>query len=186
MIENRHPVSASFNPVHTRGAEAPWIGRDWGGEQVEVRGECRILIVDDEALLRACLRMMLELEGYQVTVASNGVEALNLFNIGEFDLVITDFEMPVMQGNQLAVAIKLLAPSLPILMVTGSGRAHRDAGNPVDALLAKPFTATDLRCAVGELLSARPGPALPSLVPALASPSSTFVPEDQMFAHLQA
>jgi CheY-like chemotaxis protein len=183
MIENRHPVSASFNPVHTDGAEAPWIGRDLGAEQVEVRGE-RILIVEDEAPLRACLRMMLELEGHQVTEASNGFEALNLFNIGEFHLVITDFEMPVMQGNQLAVAIKLLAPSLPILMITGSGRAHRDARNPVDALLAKPFTATDLRCALGKLLSARPELAPPSFVPTLESPSSTFVPEDQMVARL--
>jgi two-component system, cell cycle response regulator CpdR len=185
MIENRHPVSASFNPVHTGGAEAPWVGRDLSTEQVEVRGE-RILIVDDEAPLRAYLRMMLELEGHQVTEASNGAEALNLFNIGEFHLVITDFEMPLMQGNQLAVAIKLLTPSLPILMVTGSGRARRDARNPVDALLTKPFTATDLRCALGKLLSARPEPAQPSIVPTLESPSSTFAPEEQMVARLQA
>jgi CheY-like chemotaxis protein len=185
MIKNRHPVSASFNPVHTGGTEAPWVGRDLSAEQVEVRGK-RILIVDDEASLRTCLRMMLELEGHQVTEASNGAEALNLFNIGEFHLVITDFEMPVMQGNKLAVAIKNLAPSLPILMVTGSGRALRDATNPVDALLTKPFRATDLRCALGKLLSARPEPAQPSLVPALESPSSAFAPEEQMLARLQA
>jgi two-component system, cell cycle response regulator CpdR len=185
MIENRRPVSASFNPVHTGGAEAPWVGRDLSAEQVEVRGE-RILIVEDEAPLRACLRMMLELEGHQVTEASNGAEALNLFKIGEFQLVITDFEMPVMQGNKLAVALKLLAPSLPILMVTGSGWARRDARNPVDALLTKPFTATDLRCAVGKLLSARPEPAQPSVVRTLESPASTFAPEDQMVVRLQA
>jgi two-component system cell cycle response regulator CpdR len=185
MIKNRHPVSASFNPVHTGGAEAPWVGRDLSAEPVEVRGE-RILIVDDEAPLRACLRMMLELEGHQVTEASNGAEALNLFNIGEFHLVITDFEMPVMQGNKLAVAIKRLAPSLPILMVTGSGGARRDATNPVDALLTKPFRAADLRCALGKLLSARPEPPQPSLVPTLESPSLAFAPEEQMLARLQA
>ncbi len=185
MNDNRHPVSASFNAVHTGGAEAPWVGRDLSADQFEVRGE-RILIVDDEASLRACLRMMLELEGHQVTEASNGAEALNLFNIGEFDLVITDFEMPVMQGNKLAVALKRLAPWLPILMVTGSGWAHRDAGNPVDAVLTKPFTATDLRCAVGKLLSARPEPAQSSVVLTLDSPSSTFAAEEQMVARLQA
>jgi two-component system cell cycle response regulator CpdR len=185
MTDNRHPVSASFNPVHTGGAEAPWVGRDLSAEQVEARGR-RILIVDDEAPLRACLRMMLELEGHQVTEASNGAEALNLFNIGEFHLVITDFEMPVMQGNKLAVAIKLLAPSLPILMVTGSGMAGRDARNPVDALLTKPFTATGLRSAIRKLLSARPEPAQPSAVPTFESPSSTFAPEEQMVARLQA
>ena len=158
MIENRHPVAASFNPVHTGGAEAAWVGGDLSAETVEVRGQ-RILIVDDQAPLRACLRMMLELEGHQVTEASNGAEALNLFNLGEFHLVITDFEMPVMQGNKLAVAIKLVQPWVPILMVTGSGIARRDARNPVDALLTKPFTAADLRCALGKLLSARPEPA---------------------------
>jgi CheY-like chemotaxis protein len=184
MIENRHPVSASFNPVHTGGAEPPWVGRLLDAEQVEVRGQ-RILIVEDEAPLRACLRMMLELEGHQVTEASNGVEALNLFNIGEFNLVITDFEMPVMQGNKLAVAIKLLAPSMPILMVTGSGWACRDAGNPVDALLTKPFAATDLRNAVRKLLSALPERSQPSIVPTMESPSSTFAPEEQMVARLQ-
>ncbi len=155
MIEYRHPVSASFNPFHTGGAEGLWVGRDLGADQVEVRG-ARILIVEDQAPLRACLRIMLELEGHRVTEACNGSEALNLFNTGEYDLVITDFEMPVMQGNTLAVALKLLAPSMPILMVTGSGMARRDASNPVDALLTKPFTATDLRCALGKLLSARP------------------------------
>jgi len=183
MIENRHPVSANFNPVRTGGAEGTWIGRDLSAERADIRGE-RILIVEDEAPLRACLRMMLELEGYQVTEACNGAEALNLFNIGEFHLVITDFEMPVMQGNKLAVAIKLLAPSLPILMVTGSGSARHDARNPVDALLTKPFTVTDLRSAVRKLLSAPPEPAEPGVVSSLENP--TFAPEDQMVARLQA
>ena len=185
MIENRQPVSASFNPAHTAGAEAPRLGRDLRADQGEVRG-ARILIVEDEAPLREYLHMMLELEGHQVAEASNGAEALNLFHIGEFHLVITDFDMPVMQGNELAAAIKLSAPSLPILMITGSWRARRDASNPVDALLAKPFTATELLCALGRLLSVRPEPAQPSVVRTSESLSSSFAPEDEMVAHLQA
>jgi len=188
MIENRDSVSASFNPADIGGAEASWSERehDLKAEQAEFRGE-RILLVDDEAPLRACLRMMLEQEGYQVTEASNGAEALNLFNIGEFHLVITDFEMPVMQGNKLAVALKLLVPSLPILMVTGSGMARCDARNPVDALLTKPFRANDLRRALGNLLRARPEAVQPSAVSTLESPSSTFAPEEHhMVAPLQA
>jgi len=156
MLENRHPVLAGSEPPQTGGAAAPGV---------EVRGK-RILLVEDEELVRACLRMMLELEGHQVTEASNGAEALNLFTLGEFDLVITDFQMPVMAGNKLAVNLKLLAPSLPVLMVTASARARREALNPVDALLNKPFTLTELRCALRELLSARPDPADLSLVPA--------------------
>jgi two-component system, cell cycle response regulator CpdR len=167
MIENRHPVLASFEPLQTGGAEAPWV---------EVRGK-RILLVEDEEPLRACLRMLLEMEGHQVTEASNGAEALNLFTSGLFDLVITDFEMPVMKGNRLAVGIKQLAPSLPILMITASARARRDAENPVDALLNKPFTVPELHCALRKLLSARPEPAQPSVVPTLESPVP-FVPEE--------
>ena len=150
MIENRHPVSADFEQLQADGAGAPWAGIDCIAEQSGVGGK-RILLVEDEESLRGCLCMMLELEGHQVIEASNGVEALNLFTIGEFDLVITDFQMPVMKGDKLAVNIKLLAPSLPILMITASARARREAENPVDALLNKPFTANDLHYALRKL-----------------------------------
>lgn len=158
MIENRHTVLATFEPMPIEGADTPWDGRESSDTQAVVRGK-RILLVDDQKLVRAALRMMLELDGHQVTEACDGAEALKLFTISEFDLVITDFEMPVMAGNQLAVGIKQLAPSLPILMITASEGARRGAENPVDALLDKPLTVTDLRCAVAKLLSALPAPA---------------------------
>src|SRR5262249_5643174 len=158
-----------------------WVGRALSAGQVVTRAK-RILIVEDEEPLRACLRAMLELEGYQVTEANDGAKALKLFTVDEFDLVITDFQMPLMEGNKLAANIKLLAPSLPILMVTASARARRDADNPVDALLNKPFTVTDLHCALEKLLPARPEPAQPGAVPSLKSPSVTFVPEEQIVA----
>ena len=173
MIEDRHSVLTGFEPRQNDGAEASWMGRDLSAEQVVVRGK-RILLVDDEESLRACLRMLLELEGLQVTEASNGAEALQLFALGEFDLVITDFQMPLMEGNELAVKLKRLAPSLPILMVTASGRARRDADNPVDAMLGKPFDVTELRGTLRKLLSARQEPAHASVVPARESRYVTF------------
>jgi CheY-like chemotaxis protein len=185
MIENRHPISTSFEPLHTGGIEAPWVGRDLNADPAKVRGR-RILLVEDEEAVRACLRMLLELEGHEVTDASNGAEALDLFTIGQFDLVITDFEMPVMKGNELAVSIKLLAPSVPILMISASARARREAENPVDALLDKPFTVTDLRCALRKLLSVPPEPIQPSLVPTPQSSSETFVQEEELLSSVQA
>ena len=173
MIEDRHSVLTGFEPRQTDGGEASWMDHDLSAEHVEVRGK-RILLVDDEESLRACLRMLLELEGLQVSEASNGAEALHLFALGEFDLVITDFQMPLMEGNELAVKLKRLAPSLPILMVTASGRAHRDADNPVDALLGKPFDVTELRGTLRKLLSAQPEPAQTSVVPAQESRYVTF------------
>lgn len=185
MIENRFPPSASLDPLYAGGAEAPWVERDSSAEPVKVRGK-RVLIVEDEEPLRACLRMILELEGYQITEAGNGAEALNLFNIGEFDLVITDFEMPMMKGNELAASIKRLAPSLPILMITASEMARGEVDNPVDAFLNKPLTVPDLRCTIAKLLLARPEPAQPSVVSSLESPSAAFAPEEQILAPVQA
>jgi len=181
IIENRRIVFARLEPPETGGAESPWVGPDLSAELAEVSGK-RILIVDDDESLRACLCMMLELKGHQVTQASNGAEALNLFTIGGFDLVITDFEMPVMRGNELAAGIKLLAPSQPILMITASARAHRGVENPVDALLDKPFSMAELQGALGKLLSAQPEPAQPRFIPILESPAVTFAPEGEIVA----
>ena len=177
MIENRTIVLTHCEPPPTDSAEAAWLGRDLSADHVVVRRK-RILLVEDEESLRACMRMMLEMEGHQVTDASNGSEALNLFTLGEFDLVITDFEMPVMKGNTLAVNLKLLDPSLPILMVTASARARREPENPVDALLNKPFMVADLHCALEALLSARPEPVGHTSVAAPDNLVTTFVTEE--------
>ncbi len=163
MTANEHTVTERFEPLPPSAAEASWVGLEVSDKQAMVRGK-RILVVDDEQPLRAALRMMLGLDGHRVTEATNGAEALNLFTTGEFDLVITDFEMPVMKGNELAVSLKLLAPSLPILMITASERARGDLENPVDALLNKPLTVPDLRCVLSKLLSARPDPSQTSAV----------------------
>jgi CheY-like chemotaxis protein len=175
MIENKYPDSQKLEQLQTDAVEAPWI---------EVRGK-RILIVEDQEPVRVCLRMMLELEGHQVTEASDGAEALKLFAISHFDLVITDFEMPVMKGNELAVSIKQLAPSLPILMITASALARRNAENPVDALLDKPFTMPDLHRALGKLLSVREESAQPSVLSTLECPSVTLATRGQIPAPLQ-
>ena len=185
MIENRHPILTNTEPLQIDDAEASWVVRDLSPEKDHCRGK-RILLVEDEEPLRVCLRMVLQLEGHQVTEASNGAEALNLFPIGDFDLVITDFQMPVMEGNKLAIKLKQLDPSLPILMVTASARVPRDAQNPVDALLNKPFTVADLHCALRELLSTRVEPTQPSVVSPLDGPSVTFAPERDPIVQLQA
>ena len=117
-----------------------------------IRGK-RILLVDDQPSVRGSVRMMLEIDDHIVTEANNGAEALDLFTQGQFDLVATDVEMPVMKGNELAVRIKQLAPKQPILMITGYGNEVGDSENPVDRILNKPFTLDDLRRAIAQLLS---------------------------------
>ena len=121
-------------------------------EQKIIRGK-RILLVDDEPGVRGLFRMILEIDDHTVTEANNGAEALDLFTKGQFDLVATDFEMPVMKGNELAVRIKDLAPRQPVLMITAYERELGDPENPVDSILIKPFTLDALRGAIGMLLS---------------------------------
>jgi CheY-like chemotaxis protein len=118
----------------------------------KIRGK-RILLVDDEPIIRGALRMMLEIDGHSVTEANNGAEALEFFAKGKFDLVTTDFEMPVMKGNELAVRIKELAPTQPILMITAFGKELGDSADRVDGVLSKPFTLDNLRGAIAGLLS---------------------------------
>lgn len=165
MITNKNSISESeeFELIDDSDPGVPWVECEFSARQAGVHGK-RILLVDDEEPLRTVVRMILELDGHQVTEATNGAEGLSLFTMGEFDLVITDFEMPLMEGNELAVKIKQLAPSLPILMITASEWARLDVENPVDALLNKPLTVPDLHNALGKLLSARPDPARSSVV----------------------
>jgi CheY-like chemotaxis protein len=86
-----------------------------------------------------------------VTEASNGREALERFREGRFDLVITDYSMPEMRGDELAANVKHLAPSQPVLMLSGTAELLGGLGMPADAFLGKPFTLVDLREAIARL-----------------------------------
>lgn len=111
----------------------------------------RILLADDEPSVRAAIRLMLNLDEHAVTEASDGKEALRLFQGGEFDVVITDYAMPEMMGDELAARIRSLSPSQPIIMITahaGMVRAEGTALSCVDVLLSKPCSLTDLRQAL--------------------------------------
>ena len=112
----------------------------------------RILLVDDEQQVRESVRLLLARDEHTVVEANNGAEAFSLFTTGQFDLVVTDFEIPFMKGNELAARIKQLAPRQPILMITGHGKRPAP-DNPVDAVLNKPVGLDQLRTAMAKLLS---------------------------------
>ena len=96
-------------------------------------------------------KLMLAMDGHIVTEAVNGQEALNLFAQERFDLVITDYLMPLMKGDELARNIKKLAPAEPILMITGSAAEFGGVQASADAILNKPFGLEELRRAVAQL-----------------------------------
>lgn len=113
----------------------------------------RILLADDQPEVRETVRLLLGLDGHCVSEAANGQEALSLFAPHRFDLVITDYAMPVMRGDELATSIKHVSPSQPILMITGSADLFGGCAAPVDAYLQKPFGCEELRRAVAGLVS---------------------------------
>jgi CheY-like chemotaxis protein len=120
-------------------------------EEDKILRKC-ILLVDDERFVRESIGRLLSKDEHTVVEANNGAEAFSLFTTGRFDLVMTDFEIPFMKGDELAARIKQLAPCQPILMITGYEK-RPSPDNPVDAVLHKPFDLDRLRKAMAELFS---------------------------------
>jgi CheY-like chemotaxis protein len=106
----------------------------------------RILVVDDEPSICEVLALFLEEEDHEVETVGSGSEALERFPQTHWDLVITDRQMPLMTGDDLATWIHGMNPDVPIMLVTGS--RERPDGYPFDACLTKPFTRATLLKAV--------------------------------------
>jgi CheY-like chemotaxis protein len=121
-------------------------------EQHSIFGR-RILVVEDDSSTRESITLLLRIDRHVVTEATNGREALELVSRQPFDLVILDFAMPGMLGGEVALKIKLVAPALPILMVTAYLEKLNDSDKPVDALLGKPYAVEELRRAITKLIS---------------------------------
>ena len=116
----------------------------------------RILLVDDERLVREMIRLAMGHVGFTVVEANNGAEALSLFAQERFDLVVTDYEMPFLKGNELAAKIRRLAPRQPILMITGFGH-NAGPHNPVNAVMGKPLNFARLQRTMDWLINGGEG-----------------------------
>lgn len=81
----------------------------------------RILVVDDEQIIRDSISFILNKEGYAIEEAANGKLALDLFADRHFDVVITDIEMPVMKGVELLDKVMQVSPQTIVIMVTAYG-----------------------------------------------------------------
>ncbi|WP_448098114.1 PAS domain-containing protein [Luteibacter yeojuensis] len=120
----------------------------------------RILLVEDEHMLRSLSREVLEESGYVVMECSEGDDALRRLHSGEaVDILVTDIGLPGMDGRQLAAAARELLPDLPVLFITGyAWEAFADVPRLPDrtAILGKPFSLHALAEAVAELLDGLP------------------------------
>lgn len=116
-------------------------------------GRIVVLVVDDDALIRAWIARALERAGIEAVAAENGRKALRLVADGEVrpTVLLTDLEMPAMGGVELAARMHALRPGIRIVMMTGDvGRAAsaRERAPIVAAVLDKPILIADLIAAV--------------------------------------
>ena len=115
----------------------------------------RVLVVDDDPQLREALTRALELDGYQVTTASNGAKALDSLSNGRPDVMVLDVMMPYVGGLDVCRTLRERKDKLPILVLTardevGDRVAGLDAG--ADDYLTKPFALEELRARLRALL----------------------------------
>ncbi|MCC6832979.1 MAG: response regulator [Thermoleophilia bacterium] len=108
----------------------------------------QVLVVDDDVTARAAMRRVLERAGFSVIVAEHGEDALRLLEGTHIpvDLLVTDVQMPGIQGGQLAARVRETWPELPVLFVSGEPRNARlavETPGPT-RFLAKPFLPAEL------------------------------------------
>lgn len=121
----------------------------------------KILVIDDDAHVRGTLRRVLQLDRHEVLDASNGKEALAILDREGCDLVVTDINMPEMDGIEVIVALAERTPGLPVIAISGGGKVPSDILlSNADLLgavitLPKPFGLTEMRDAVERALAPR-------------------------------
>ncbi len=143
-------------------------------EKVEMKGgataapakleTANILVVDDEEDIREIFFDLFTSHNHRVSLASDGKEALELFNTGSYDIVITDLGMPGMSGLELASAIKDVDPTIPVVLLTGWHTRREDekfTQRNIDYEIAKPCKLNQVLDIVAEAMKLKkPGSAI--------------------------
>lgn len=120
----------------------------------------RVLVIDDEPDMCETFEMVLEPSGCEVCTASSGEEGIALLGERTFDLVITDYMMPGLDGGETLAAVKAAHPSLAVVVVTGYVTEESDAAcraRGAFAILKKPFELSELRAIIKAALAAKSG-----------------------------
>ncbi|MBI2512750.1 MAG: PAS domain S-box protein [Opitutae bacterium] len=156
-VETAPGQGAAFR-VYLPATESSGSSRSTAPDLVAGRGHGEpILLVDDEEPIRETAAALLKRAGYHVTIAADGAEAALIFSASpaEFALVITDLDMPRLDGASLARVIRSMRPEIKILAMSGlvSRRVTDQAADFSDAFLAKPFSNDVFLRAIQQLLA---------------------------------
>lgn len=123
----------------------------------------RILLIDDDDLLRDTVHQMLAIDRHEVVEACDGERGMEAYDAGRFDVVITDILMPRVDGDEVVSRIRERAPRQPVITMSGgrrvlsAGLERHGAGRAgATAQLAKPFTYQQLRAAIQQAIDQEP------------------------------
>ena len=105
-----------------------------------------ILVVDDNNVFRIVISKMLSRLGYEVSSADSGENGLSIFLKNKFDIVLSDYEMPGMDGVAFACSIKKSFPRTRVIIMTGAGKqtVFSRKSSAVDEVISKPFTLAEI------------------------------------------
>ncbi|MBF0229026.1 MAG: response regulator [Desulfamplus sp.] len=120
-------------------------------------GNETIMVVDDQGVIAKLLGTILERAGYKVSIQTDSLEALQIFKEKPdmYDLIITDLTMPGLTGDKLSTALKVVNPTIPVILCTGFSEKVSDlkkSGSDIDRVVMKPIISQDLLKTVRELL----------------------------------
>ena len=106
----------------------------------------KILIIDDNNDLRIVVSKMLSRLGYEVSSADSGENGLSIFLENKFDIVLSDYEMPGIDGVAFACSVKKSSPRTPVVIMTGAGKetVFSRESTAVDEVISKPFTLVEI------------------------------------------
>jgi CheY-like chemotaxis protein len=111
-----------------------------------------VLCIDDDQDLLECEKAFLELFGYTVLTALSGGKGLELASTHSVDVVVVDYCMPEMNGQEVAIEMRRLRPHAPIIMLSGAKDVPEQASKWIDTFIAKDSLASQLLPAIAQLL----------------------------------
>jgi CheY-like chemotaxis protein len=114
----------------------------------------RVLVVEDDVLIRMSITEMLESRGHVVFEAGDGTEALRLFGTETVDVLLADVGLPGMSGMDVARMMRETRPDLPVLFATGDQATNDVRRDPRTAVIVKPYGVADLMDALGRITRA--------------------------------
>lgn len=147
--EDRHGLSLPLAEARPQAPELP-------------AGQLQILLVDDSKITRLVVDTVLKLRGHEVTVANDGQMAVEMCGLADFDLILMDLEMPVMNGLEAARMLRAQGNGTPIVALTGHERqdwTRRCLEAGMNGFLSKPVEEPELLSAIAAALSAEAFPA---------------------------